>query len=99
MKRLTCRANDQIGLPLHVVCKYNVSVYLRFIPVDGESLRRIRQERALSLRELGEKSGVSFDSIHKLETGRRSAHPRTIRKLAQALGVEPKGLMKGEDDG
>ena len=71
----------------------------RFMAIDGERLRRLRQDRALSLRELGEKSGVSFDSIHKLESGRRAAQPRTIRKLAAALGVEPRELMgeaKGE---
>ena len=76
--------------------KYNVSVYRRFTDVDGARLRRLRQERALSLRELGEMSGVSFDSIHKLETGRRAAQPRTIRKLADALDVEPKELMKSK---
>ncbi len=53
-------------------------------------------ERALSLRALGERSGVSFDTINKLELGRRPAHASTIRKLADALGVEPKELMKGE---
>ena len=98
MKRLPWRANrSRIRLPLRTFCKYNVSVYPRFIRVDGERLRRIRQERALSLRELGERSGVSFDSIHKLETGRREAQPRTVRKLAEALGVGPPELMQGEE--
>ena len=71
----------------------------RFIAVDGEALRRLRQDRALSLRELGELSGVAHDAINKLELSKRSAQPRTIRKLAEALGVEPRALMKGEDDG
>ena len=56
-------------------------------------LRRLRQERSLSLRELAAITGVSHDGIQKLETGQRDAHPRTIRKLAEALGVEPKELM------
>ncbi len=63
--------------------------------MDGARLRRLRQERALSLRELGEMTGVAFDTINKLELGKRQAQPRTIRKLARALGVEPKELMKG----
>ncbi len=71
----------------------------RFLEVDGARLRQIRQERALSLRELGERSGVAFDTINKLENEHREAQPRTIRKLAEALGVEPKDLMKGADDG
>ena len=83
---------------LFVICKYNVGVYKRFTEIDGARLRRLRRDRALSLRELGEKSGVAFDTIHKLETGRRAAQPRTVRKLAKALGVEPRELMKGEED-
>lgn len=67
--------------------------------MDGARLRRLRQDRALSLRELGEMTGVAFDTINKLELGKREAQPRTIRKLAEALGIEPKELMKGEDDG
>ncbi len=65
--------------------------------VDGARLRQLRQERALSLRELGERSGVAFDTINKLENERREAQPRTIRKLAETLDVEPKELMKREE--
>jgi hypothetical protein len=31
-----------------------------------------------------------------LETGKRGARASTLRKLAEALGVEPKELMKEE---
>ena len=62
--------------------------------MDGARLRRLRQEQALSLRELGDMTGVAFDTINKLELGKREAQPRTIRKLAEALGVEPRELMK-----
>jgi transcriptional regulator with XRE-family HTH domain len=68
----------------------------RFSPVDGARLRRLRQEQVLSLRELGEMTGIAFDTINKLELGKREAQPRTIRKLARTLGVEPKELMKGD---
>jgi XRE family transcriptional regulator, regulator of sulfur utilization len=67
--------------------------------VDGERLRQLRVEKALSLRALGEITGVAFDTISKLENGHRPARLVTIRKLAEALGVEPRELMKGEDDG
>jgi transcriptional regulator with XRE-family HTH domain len=65
------------------------------LKVDGDRLRRLRAENALTLRALAEISGVSSDTINKLELGRRPAHASTIRKLAQALGVEPRELMKG----
>ncbi len=65
--------------------------------VNGDRLRRLRAERALTLRALAEISSVSYDTINKLELGRRPAHASTIRKLADALGVEPRELMKGEE--
>jgi transcriptional regulator with XRE-family HTH domain len=68
----------------------------RFVKVDGARLRELRRLKMLSLRELGERSGVAFDNINKLENERRGAQPRTVRKLARALGVEPKDLMKGD---
>jgi transcriptional regulator with XRE-family HTH domain len=64
---------------------------------NGQRLRQLRVERALSLRALAERSGVAFDTINKLELGYRPARLVTIRKLADALGVEPKELMKGEE--
>jgi transcriptional regulator with XRE-family HTH domain len=71
----------------------------RFIEVDGAKLRELRRRRMLSLRELGERSGVAFDNINKLENEQRRAQPRTVRKLADALGVAPMDLMKGQDSG
>ena len=64
------------------------------IQIDGQRLRELRVEQALTLRALGERSGVAYDTINKLELGRRPAHASTIRKLAGALGVEPRELMK-----
>ena len=65
--------------------------------VDGQRLRELRVERALSLRALGDRSGVSFATINNLENGNRPARLATIRKLAEALDVKPKELMKEEE--
>jgi len=69
----------------------------RFIEVDGAKLRELRRRKMLSLRELGERSGVAFDNINELENEKRRAQPRTLRKLAEAFGVEPHELVKGEE--
>ena len=61
--------------------------------VNVERLRELRREQVLSLRELEEKSGVSYNTIWRIEDGRQGAHPRTIRKLADALGVRPSELI------
>ena len=71
----------------------------RFTEVDGARLRRLRRMGALSQRDLSRMTGVAFDTISRLETGKQQAQPRTIRKLADALGVEPRELIKGENDG
>jgi len=67
--------------------------------VNVERLKELRRERVLSLRELEERSGVSYNTIWRLEDGRQGAHPRTIRRLAEALGVEARELLKGGGDG
>ena len=75
---------------------YNQYMQMSF-DVNGQRLRQLRVERALTLRVLAERSGVSYDTINKLELGQRPARLSTIRKLADALGVEPTELMKGEE--
>jgi transcriptional regulator with XRE-family HTH domain len=68
--------------------------------VNVAKLRELRQRRVLTLHELEEKAGVSYNTIWRLENGKTGAQPRTIRKLAKALGVEPEELVRvGESDG
>ena len=68
----------------------------RFLEVDGMQLRRFRRARALSQRDLARITGIAQDTISQLETGKREAQPRTIRRLAEVLRVEPSTLMKEE---
>ena len=63
-------------------------------------LKELRRRRALSLRELEAKSGVSYATVWRLESGRaRQAHPRTIRRLARALGVDNVELLATTEGG
>ncbi len=64
--------------------------------VDTERLKELRRRRVLSMRELQELSGVSHNTIWRIESGKQGAHPRTVRKLAKALGVEAEELLKKE---
>ncbi len=64
--------------------------------VDGMKLRELRERQALSLRDLSELSAVNYNAIWRIEVGRTGAQPRTIRRLAEALGVKPHELMKGQ---
>ena len=67
------------------------------MPLDGEKLRRMRRRKALSLRALAEMAGVTYETVQRLETTRRPAMPSTVRKLSDALGVEPEELMKEDE--
>ncbi len=68
----------------------------RFIELDGERLRRLRRERALSQQDVERISGIAQATLSDLEQGKRGARASTLRKLAELLGVEPKELMKEE---
>jgi transcriptional regulator with XRE-family HTH domain len=65
--------------------------------VDAEKLRQIREARFLSHRDLARRANVSPTTILNLEAGRVEAQRRTVRKLAEALGVDPHELVKPEE--
>jgi len=64
--------------------------------VNMARLRELRRRRVLTLEELAAKAGVGRNTIWRLEHGVMGAQPRTIRKLAKALNVEPEELVKTE---
>ena len=55
-------------------------------------LRDVRLKRALSQEELARLAKVSRTTIIKIEGG-RDAWPKTVRKLAKALKVDPEELQ------
>jgi transcriptional regulator with XRE-family HTH domain len=62
--------------------------------VDGVKLQRLREERVLSQRELARLAGLTHQTVWRFENGWTNAHPRTIRRIAGVLGVEPRELVK-----
>jgi DNA-binding XRE family transcriptional regulator len=79
-------------------CDYGSStVKARCIIQVGEhtvGLRELRQERALSQRDLADAAGVSKTTIVNIEAGRYQPIPSTTRKLAKALGIDPRELVQ-----
>ena len=69
----------------------------RYPELDGAKLRRLRLERALTQMDLSGMTGLSVDAISRLENELRSAQVSTVRRLAQALEVEPRELLKTHD--
>jgi transcriptional regulator with XRE-family HTH domain len=64
--------------------------------VDAAKLKRLREDWVLSQRKLARTAGLTHMTVWRLENGFEQAHPRTIRKIAGALGVEPRELVKQE---
>jgi transcriptional regulator with XRE-family HTH domain len=60
----------------------------------GERLKEIRQREVLTQEDLAEKAGVHVQSIIKIENNHVQPYPSTIRKLARALGVQPRELTR-----
>jgi transcriptional regulator with XRE-family HTH domain len=61
----------------------------------GRNLCLIRRRRGFSQERLAWRAGLSRDTIHKLETGKRSPRLGTILILADTLGVDPGEFLKG----
>jgi len=62
----------------------------------GERLKRLRQERGLSQRELAA-PGVSYAYISRIEAGSRQPSVKALRRLAAKLGVSADYLETGSD--
>jgi transcriptional regulator with XRE-family HTH domain len=71
---------------------------LGLVEVNAAMLREMRRRRVLTMEELADKAGVGRNTIWRLEHGVMGAQPRTIRKLARALGVEAEELVRTEGD-
>jgi transcriptional regulator with XRE-family HTH domain len=58
------------------------------------TLRELRADRLLSIRELAQQAGVAPSSIYLIEAGRGTARLSTMRRLATALGVDPEAVAE-----
>jgi transcriptional regulator with XRE-family HTH domain len=64
----------------------------------GDRLRDLRKRALLTQKELADKSGVGVTTIIRIERNQVEPHGSTIRKLAEALEVEPQELVRRADD-
>lgn len=60
-------------------------------------IRELRTGRNWTVRELGDRSGIGFNTIHKLETGAVSLDVERMRRIAKAFDVKPSCLLNDED--
>ena len=65
------------------------------------SLKSCRLERGLTLTELAKLSGVHIVKLAQIESGKINPANMTLRnavKLADALQIDPRELLKGGED-
>lgn len=53
------------------------------------TLKQIRINRLLSMRELAAKAGVGLSTLYMIESGKAKPGLRAIRRLSATLNVEP----------
>ena len=58
------------------------------VEVLGKEVKRIREERGISVKELAEKSGVNEQTLRKLEAG-KNVLAVAFLKVCYALEVKP----------
>lgn len=71
-------------------------------PRIGHIIRRLRNSKGLSLRELADKSGVSVGMLSQIERERANPSLRTMTRIRLALDVPLSALFQGkwdEDEG
>ena len=67
------------------------------VRIDGEKVREARERAFLSQGELAEKAGLNRFTVGRVErTGAADVQPLTIRKIAEALSVDPASLTPEE---
>ncbi len=61
----------------------------------GGRLRQCRQNRGLTLKQLGTRTGLSVSMISQIETLKTSPSVGTLSRLTQALGITLEDLFEG----
>jgi transcriptional regulator with XRE-family HTH domain len=60
----------------------------------GERLRQLREGRALRQEDLAALAGIGKNTVNRLEKNHTEPHMTTVRKLAEALEVDPRELVR-----
>ena len=63
-----------------------------------KGLKVIRKQRGLTLREVGDLTGIDFNTISRYERGVLTPNSKTVLKIAQALNVTTDELLNGTAD-
>jgi transcriptional regulator with XRE-family HTH domain len=60
----------------------------------GDRVKRERYRQTMTQEQLARKAGISAAALVRIEKNQADPHVSTIRKLSDALGVEPRALLE-----
>jgi transcriptional regulator with XRE-family HTH domain len=61
----------------------------------GGNIQKVRKKKGITQDQLAEISGLNRAHLYRLESGRQSMTLRTLKIIAEALGVPVIRLLKG----
>ena len=63
------------------------------LSATGETLREVRKERGLTLRQVAEGAHVSVSYLAEIERGEKDPSSKVLESIAEGLGIEVSGLL------
>jgi transcriptional regulator with XRE-family HTH domain len=61
----------------------------------GDKVKHERIAQTMTQEQLAQKAGISAAALVRIERNQADPHVSTIRKLSDALGVDPRQLLEG----
>lgn len=66
---------------------------LPYLVEIGNKIKAVRQEKKITVRQLGEMCDMDYSSLSRLENGQRNFYILTLKAIADALKVKVKDLV------
>lgn len=64
-----------------------------FLKAMGKKIKAIRNERKITLRELGKLCDLDYGSISRIENGQKDSHILTLKNIADKLNAGIKDFL------
>ena len=65
----------------------------QYFSLDGAKMATARRRAQVSTDELARRCGITSTRLYQLQRGGQQVRPGTLRKIAEALGMEPGDLV------
>lgn len=63
----------------------------------GKEIARLRKERGMTIRELSDKTGITYSSLPNIESGNTDIRIGTLEKIAKGLRIKVSDIIKNAE--